>query len=140
MLESLAKCYFADLKYPERTFFQERLELLEEEESSTSKLMMELGKQLGLGRGFVALWSKLSQDWIHTKGVMDRVVSHVVEKSDVPAWALVIPMNYTENDLEALDELRNRISQFRELLTATVEKYQQELGFCTSSVLPSDNV
>ena len=30
-LESLVKCYLADLKYSERLFFQERLNLLEEE-------------------------------------------------------------------------------------------------------------
>jgi hypothetical protein len=58
----------------------------------------------------------------------------------VPPWALVIPMNYTDNDLDALEELRKRISQFKELLAATAEKYQQELGFYASSPPPSDSV
>lgn len=31
MLESLIKCYLADLKYPEQSFFQRKLELLEKE-------------------------------------------------------------------------------------------------------------
>jgi hypothetical protein len=136
MLESLAKCYFADSKYSERTFFQERLELLEEE-WSTSRLLRELGRELGLGNRFVALWGKLSRGWVHTKGIMDKFVGQI-EKSNVPRWALVIPVNYTENDLDALEELRKRISQFRELLAAIVEKYQQEPGFCASSPLPSD--
>jgi len=129
MLESLAKCYFADLKYPDRTFFQERLELLEAEDLSMSKLMKELGKELGFENDFVALWGKLSRDWIHTKGIMDRVVSQVIEKSDIPPWALTLPMNYKENDLDAVDELRKYISQFRTLLTTTMEKYQQKFDF-----------
>lgn len=138
MVESLAKCYLADLKYPEQTFFQERLRLLEEERRSISKLMEDLGERLGLD--FAApLWHKLSQDWVHTKGVMDKFVGQI-EKSNVPHWALVIPVNYTENDLDALEELRKRISQFKELLAATAEKYQQELGLCASSLPLSDSV
>ena len=129
MLESLARCYLADLKYSDQIFFQEKLKLLEEEEEenkrkkSTSKLMDELGT--GLGLNFRTLWHKLSQDWVHTKGIMDRVVTQVVEKSDVPPWALVIPMNYAESDLDTINELRNRISKFRSLLTAVMEKYQK---------------
>jgi hypothetical protein len=127
MLESLAKCYLADSKYPAQAFFQERLRLLEEEKRSISKLMEDFGERLGLD--FAApLWHKLSRDWVHTKGVMDKFVSQM-EKSNVPRWALAIPVNYTENDLDTLDELRKRISQFKELLAATAEKYQQELGF-----------
>lgn len=124
MLESLVKCYLADLKYPDSTFFQERLELLDaenkREKKSTSKLMSELGKELGLN--FVALWGKLSQDWIHTKGIMDGVVAQLIEKSDVPPWALVIPMNYSESDLDTINELRNHISKFRSLLKAVMAK------------------
>ncbi len=126
MLESLVKCYLADLKYPDQTFFQERLKLLEAENLSTSKLMKNLGRKLGLENYFVALWGKLSQDWIHTKGIMNRVVAQVVEKSDVPPWALVIPMNYAESDLDTINELRNHISKFRNLLKTVMKKYQQK--------------
>lgn len=127
MLESLAECYLADSEHPDSTFFQEKLELLERQKKSISKLLRESGQRLGLN--FVALWGKLSQDWVHTKGIMDRVVNHINTGSGVPPWALVIPMNYTEDDLHSLDELRSRICRFRILLTATMAKYQQELGF-----------
>jgi len=130
MLESLVKCYLADSRHPEAAFFQERLELLEQEMEqtgiSTSKLMKELGKRLRATNDFVSLWGKLSRDWLHTKGFTDKLVSHVIEQSDMPTWSLAIPMNYTESDLSILEELRNRISQFRSLLTTTVEKYRQE--------------
>ncbi len=132
MLESLAQCYLADSRHPEAKFFQTRLELLEQEmeqrKLSTSKAMRELEEELGIRNGFVALWGKLSQDWVHTKGFTDKLVGHVIEKSDMPPWALAIPMKYTESDLDILEELRSRISQFRSLLAATMEKYRQEYG------------
>ncbi len=128
MLESLAKCYIADAKYSERAFFQERLELLEQEMEqarvSTSKLMKELGMKLGATSDFVSLWGKLSKDWLHTKGFADKLVGHVIEESNMPSWALVIPTNYTESDMSMVEELHNRISQFRHLLATTMEKYK----------------
>lgn len=130
MLESLAKCYLADSKYSEVAFFQERLKLLEREIEqaglSVSKLMKELGKELGATNDFISLWSKLSQDWLHTKGFSDKLVGHVIEQSDMPSWSLVIPMNFRESDLSILEELRNRISQFRSLLVTTMGKYRRE--------------
>lgn len=116
MLEMFAKSYYADLKYPERSFFQEKFELVEEENASISKILKEIGKYLGVGDSFVALWGKLSKDWLHSKGVVDRVVSQVTEKSDIPSWALVIPVKYTEYDLETIEELKKRIREFRNLL------------------------
>lgn len=144
ILESLAKCYLADSRYANRDFFEKRMKLLqgelERERVSISKLMKQLGQEVGLESDFVALWGKLSQDWIHTKGIVDKVVNQLIEKSGVPPWALVIPMYYTEDDLDTVGELRKRISQFRSLLTATVEKYQQELGFYDLGQPWSDNI
>jgi len=126
MLESLVKCYLSDLRYPNQNFFQKKLELLEEESKKEYQLMEEIERQLNLENRFIALWGKLSQDWIHTKGVVDKVVSAIIERSDVPAWALVIPMNYTQTDLNAINELSKRISQFRCLLKTTTKEYQRE--------------
>lgn len=124
MLETLVKCYVADSLSPELPFFQERLDSLErslrQEKTSVSKLMKELGQKLEVGDEFVALWGKLSEDWVHTRGYADRLVHEVVENSNVPPWALTIPMYYVEGDSNSLDELRHRISQFRALLTITM--------------------
>ena len=130
MLESLAKCYLADSKYPEEESFQRKLERLEQEmKGRMAEMMKELDEKLGVTNGFVVLWGKLSQDWVHmkAKGFIDKLVSYVAEKSDMPPWALVIPNEYTENDLNILEELRNRVSQFRRLLTITIEKLQTEI-------------
>ncbi len=120
MLESLGKCCLADLKYPDQDFFETKLQLLEGEELSTSKVLRELGRELGSGNDFVALWGKLSQDWIRARGIMDRVIDQIIEKADVPPWGLVIPMNYAESDLDSIEELSKRISRFRRLLTAAM--------------------
>lgn len=129
MLESLVKCYLADLRYPDSPFFQEKLKLLEKEPKSNDKtkrksdsdFMKEFDKELGFNEGAIKLWGKLSEDWIHTKGVMDKVVYQVAEKSNVPPWALVIPCNFVEADFKDIEELHKRISQFRNLLKITMK-------------------
>lgn len=134
MLESLVKCYLADLKYPDQSFFQEKLKLLEKETKSKNDVnvskreydfMEELDRELGLNKKSIALWGKLSKDWIHTKGIVNRIVNEIAEKQDIPAWALVIPMNFNKSDLDSINELYKSISQFRFLLNFTLEKYQQ---------------
>ena len=131
MLESLAKCYLSDSRYPEKPSFWEKFELLEQEivqrNLSISKLLRELDNELIDKDSFVALWGKLSQDWVHAKGFIDRLVAYLIEKFDIPAWALVIPMNYTNKDLDILEELRNRISQFRRILKTTIKKWKTEI-------------
>ena len=138
MLESLAKCYLADLRYPDQSFFQKKLELLEKEikrknDKNIPKrehdFIEEFDGELGLNKKSVKLWGKLSQDWIHTKGIVDRIVKKITEKSDAPSWAFIIPVKYIENDLDTIDELRKRISQFRSLLKDTIGNCQQEWSF-----------
>ena len=118
MLESLVRCYWADVRYSEQTFFQDKLALLEKDFPRTYRLMKKSGKD------FVTLWGKLSKQWVHTKGVVDRMVDEILEKSDVPAWALAVPMEYTETDIDILAELAKRISRFRVLLKDTIEKWK----------------
>lgn len=129
LLESLVKCYLADLRHSDQSFFQERLKSLEQSERNISKLMRELGKDIGVGDEFVDLWSELSEDWVHTRGVASKVVTHVIERADIPPWALVVPMNFVQSDLDTLNELSKQISRFRSLLKISTEKYKQELGF-----------
>jgi hypothetical protein len=116
MLESLAKCCLADSRYADQPFFQQRIELLEKKRLSTSKLMEDLGKELRVGNDFKSLWHQLSQDWVHTRGIADGVVNYVVQNSDVPPWALLIPMSYRASDLGTINKLQEQIVKFRDLL------------------------
>lgn len=126
LLESLAKCYMADLTFGDESFFHTRLELLRERKPNISKLMEEVGDKLGVGDCFVALWRELSEDWVHTKGIADKILDHLAERKGVPVWSLVIPMNYDKSDLSVLDELHTRILQFRHLLNIVEERYRKE--------------
>lgn len=126
LLEALAKCYLADLTFGNESFFYTRLELLRERKPNITRLMEEVGERLGVGDSFVALWKKLSEEWVHTKGIADKILDHLAERQGVPAWSLVIPMNYDKSDLPVIDELRARISQFRHLLSTAVENYRQD--------------
>lgn len=125
MLESLVKCYSADLRYPNQTFFQEKLELLDKKKRKISQVMKEVGEMVGFQNNFVTLWRKLSESWIHTRGISDGIVGRVVDNSNVPPWALPLPMNYSKKDLGTINELRKDLSEFRSLLAATMKKYQE---------------
>lgn len=134
-LESLVKCYLADLKYSDRSFFQEKLNLLEKElkkeRKSISSLMRELDEYLG-SKSSIDLWGKLSQEWVHAAGVMDGIVDHIAEKSDIPPWGLVIPMNYTPDDLQTLNKLQEQLAEFRHILKLVMQNYQQSANsLCT---------
>lgn len=138
MLESSVKCYLADLKYPKQNFFQEKLELLEKEAKDKNgkkipkrehDFLKEFDERVKLDEESIKLWGKLSEDWIHTRGVMGRIINQISEKSGAPSWALVIPMNYAKDDLDTIKELGKRVSQFRKLLKVTIDNYKQEFGF-----------
>jgi len=121
MIESLAICYWADLKFPELSFFEEKLQLLGEEERSISKYLRDLDKEA------IALWGQVSQEWVHTRGIMAKLVTEITQKSEVPAWALTIPMAYTLGDMDMVDDLGRKVSQFRALLKATVCRWEGNL-------------
>ena len=89
--------------------------------------MKELDKHLGL-KSSIALWGKLSQNWVHARGVMDGIVDHITENSDVPPWGLVIPMNYTPDDLHTLNKLREQLAEFRYILKLVMQNYQQSVS------------
>lgn len=117
LLESLVMSYFADMKYSDKNFFLEKLMTLEKERDkqkiSISKLMKKLGHD------YVALWSRLSNDWIHSIGLSRKIIEGM--SNGVPAWALGLPMNFGKSDLNALTELKESVSVFRELLKRTIE-------------------
>ncbi len=121
MTESLARCYWADIKFPEQSFFQEKLRLLQEEGISISGSLKDLSSQA------ITLWGQLSQEWVHTKGIMDRVVTQVTKESGVPGWALALPMSYTNDDMNMVEELGHKVSQFRVLLKDTIDKWRSNI-------------
>jgi hypothetical protein len=130
MLESIAKCYVAELHPDKDLFFEIKLlsleKVLKKEEVSTSKLLKDFGKMIELEDEPLKLWGKTSQDWIHTTGIAKKIVEQVVEKSELPSYALVLPMSYSEADLDIIEELGRQVSNFRKILKTTMDKYKEE--------------
>jgi hypothetical protein len=124
-VESLGKCYLADKHYSHLPFFQERLHTLEEStrnrRQSISALLAEFDAQIGVTEGLALLWRNLSQTWVHARGVVDQVVTQVVERSDVPPWALVIPMSYSRHDLSALNWMASQVAIHPRILRSAVQ-------------------
>jgi len=121
LTESLGDCYLADKRFPAQVFFQARIQLLHQDRTSTARRLKEMGKD------FVALWGKLSESWLHTRGIIDTIVNRVAEGEDWPTWTSVIPTTYSGGDLAILNELQKRVSDFRGLLTRTVDKWKKEI-------------
>ncbi len=128
MLESLTKCYLADTKYPKLAFFRERVEELDKElrqnRQSISRSMEVLGAELDVGDDFSVLWKELSDTWFHTRGFANKVVENIVNSSDAPSWALVLPMPYSLSDLDTIYEFGKTTVIFRSLLAVTMKKYK----------------
>lgn len=116
--EGLAKAYLADQLFSEMGFFAERLEALEEERRrkriSTTKLLE------NIDRRFVALWDKLSREWLHPTGIVRRLVE--VEKEQVPSWSLLVPMPLSQDDMSTLQDLCKAVKDLRELLKEYLPK------------------
>ena len=118
--EVMAKCYFAEKVDSSQEHFDIKLEALEqvlrEEQISTTKLMKKLGPD------FVKLWGKLSESWVHPRGILKHVTDNVVEKGIPPSWSFGLPAIYTNDDLDDLKELKKRVAEFRAILKTVISK------------------
>lgn len=127
LLETLVKSYISDKRFPDISFYQERMELLDkdnrESNRSIATMMTEFGKDLRIGNEFKDLWKEISEKWIHTKGIMNNIVENIAESSNLPPWGLFIPMEYTKDDLNELKQLNENVSKFGNLLKKSIENY-----------------
>jgi hypothetical protein len=134
MLESIAKCYVAEHHPGKNLFFENKILSLEDvmrrEGVSTSKLLKEFGEMIGLDDEPLKQWGEISQEWIHTAGITDRIVEQVVKKSELPPYALALPMIYSEGDLSIIEELCRQASKFRRILKTTMDQYREEKLTC----------
>lgn len=126
MLESMVKCFWADLEYRDLDHFMDKLLSLEnrnnKEQISTAKLLKRLGDD------YCSLWGKLSKDWLHSEGFVKRIIDYTLEKADIPAYALASPMQYREGDIDSINELGSAVSLFRTLLKNTFSEWQKQLN------------
>lgn len=120
LLEQLAKCFFSDRNYPNLSFFQEKMVMLEAENlTSTKRIEM-------IEPTAARLWTQLSNDWAHMK-YLERIVRVVLERGAVPGYGLVIPIALSDTELPEIEELGQSIAQFRVILANTVDKWKSEV-------------
>jgi len=129
LTELLAKCYLADLKYSNETFFERKMDLLEQErnEKGEKKREHEYIKEFERALGFknkecLKLWGKLSEEF-HARKYVKRVVNSIVEKGFPPSYSIILPMKYLEHDIMFLKQLHNYIREYRKILRKTMTNY-----------------
>jgi len=122
-IAGLAVSLYADRKYPECTFFQEKFDKLKAATRRETTIVKEVGTLIEREQNeFENLWRDLSNEWVHTKGRADRIVSYVSQHQDVPPWGLIIPLQYTESDISDLKTLEEDIAELRRFVRTAMEK------------------
>ena len=129
LTELLAKCYLADLKYPNEKFFESKLNLLEQEknEKGEKKREYEYIKEFEHKVGFkknkcLKLWGKLSEEF-HARKYVKRFVNSIIEEGIPPSYSIILPMNYLEHDIASLKRLYSYIREYRKILRKTMTNY-----------------
>ncbi|MEM3886522.1 MAG: hypothetical protein QXO82_05640 [Candidatus Methanomethylicia archaeon] len=131
MLEALAKCYISENVGSIKNYnvFSKMLSLedvLEEEKISLSKVLDEFGENIQINDKASKLWHKLSQDWVHYKGFVKRFLDYIAAHGIPPSYSIMVPSDYSDEDIELLTELINRIKEFREILKVVYQNIQQQ--------------
>ncbi len=130
LLETLAKSYYADAKYPSHLYFEQKLQLLEIDlkKKTISEMMKEVDDLLMLKNKCYSIWNEISSKWIHSKGLINRITSQIAKKGDVPAWALIVPCPYNKNDLSEIANFYRVFSDFKKINKEAIESWKSFLN------------
>ncbi len=123
LVESLAKCYLADLKFSNIPIFDERIKEVEKGKKE-HEIVEEFEEAIGIkDKRCLKLWGKLSKD-VHIKGYVERFVERIEKFEDIPSYSIILPMEYSYDDIEDIEEVGKRIKELREILRITIEKFR----------------
>lgn len=124
LIESLAKCYWADKNYKDNHVFK-KWELLSKGGVSEREFIQKLDQEFEIERA-IKLWGKLSEE-AHLKGYLRRVGGSLSVIGMPPTWALTIPNEYWEGDIDeiftTLKGYHDFLCEFREILQIVWKKY-----------------
>ncbi|MBS7635799.1 hypothetical protein KEJ37_00395 [Candidatus Bathyarchaeota archaeon] len=128
LIESLAKSYWADIKHAGKHLF-EKWKIIDESKMRDHEFVKELDRELGMKRA-TKLWGKLSEE-IHFKGYIKRVEKSFSTIGMPPSWALTIPCEYWEGDMDEIFETfkgyHEFVCEFREIFQIIWKKYIEKL-------------
>ena len=72
------------------------------------------------------LWSKLSENWVHFRGMAKRIRKRIEEEEGIPpSYMLVLPTELDESDIKDVKELTKRVAETRKLLQVFFEKWKE---------------
>ena len=124
IIETAAKALTTDYEYRFQGVSLHGVEELEKylqrKNISMSKFYREIfsrvvGKEMG--RNTLCLWSKLSENWVHFRGITRRIRKRIEEEKGIPpSYVLVLPTELDEGDIKDIKELTKRVAETRKLL------------------------
>jgi hypothetical protein len=95
LVEALAKCYYADERFGD-VYFESKLAAVEAgPRRTTTGLIREVDAMVGTNDELSALWTGLSNEWIHVRGFAAGLAHHIGE-AGFPNWGLIVPSVYQE--------------------------------------------
>lgn len=119
MIEMLAKCYLADSRYAQLTFFEQRLYTLQHTKDGKRipeiKFVEDFSKEIEDGTTPLELWRSLSEE-THARKFVERIVDSIINYDNVPAYSLAIPMVLVKGDLPDVEDLNRYVVSFRGIL------------------------
>ncbi len=112
LLETLAKCYVVDKEETDFDFPKDRQG---KRRAAEITVVRKFDTYLNLGDKSVDLWQSLSGE-SHTEQFVKRVIDNILERDNLPTYAMPLPMTYTRKELDELNELRDYIVRIREIM------------------------
>lgn len=114
LIEQLAKCFFADLNYQDLNLAGDKIEHLETEKGRhITRIVTELNPDNK------ALYSVLSNDWVHLKHL--KPIVRAFERKDVP---MLVPVPCSKNELPEIEELGRALHIYRSVLADAMQRWK----------------
>ena len=134
MLETATKSLLADYHYGFEVTALHSIEKFEDY-LKNKKLSMakffdeELGKIMGEDFSYKtkSLWGKLSEDWVHFRGLAKTIRSRFENGRRQPSYLYVVPVKLEKEDVDDLETLAKRVAETREILNSLFLKWQELL-------------
>jgi|GEM_PF-1122594 len=131
ILEGLVKALIADTRFPDYGFFKEKLDKLEalmrEAKFSFQKLCNNLMPRSIVEDDIdviINLWRDLSSQWVHAKGISNKIVDKLIKHEAPPPWSIIVPIAYDERDIPDLTEFADYIRRLRVVINILMRAWK----------------
>jgi len=103
LYESLAFCYYAEKNYPNEEFFIEQIKKMGRLESSKyTRLIKNLGKEVGMKSKIDPIYGQLSKNWVHIDGFAEKIANMTIDNRQLPSWCWLLPIELDDKDFPVI--------------------------------------